>query len=188
MKRILHIGLCALLLAGLASCGSKKNLTTNTNPEPAPEQPTWHTCLIQNARATVQTSKESVSATVTMQTVRDSMLIISVMPMLGIEMLRVEATPSEFIAINKLEGWYVKGTYEELNRAIRPALSWQVLQQLCTAELPTGSEQGRVTYSFGEETLDLTVSYPERKLDVPVRMNPLRLNKYKQVDASKWIK
>lgn len=186
MKKIItHIGLCAFLCVMLASCGAKKNLATNT---PEVQEPTWHTCLIQNARAVVQTNSDKISASVTMQTVRDSMLIISVMPILGLELARVEATPTEFIAVNKMDGWYVKGTYAEVNRKVRPALNWDTLQQLCSAELPTGNEKGRLTFQFGEKTIDLIVTYPERKLDVPLKMNRIRLDKYTQVDASKWLK
>ena len=48
-----------------------------------------------------------------MQTVHDSMIVISVMPMLGMEMMRVEATPTQIIAIDKLHGRYAKATFAD---------------------------------------------------------------------------
>lgn len=177
--------LVALLLMG---CGTKKKVVTTTPaPIEEPAVPAWHTCLIQNARAVVSTEDEKISANVTMQTVRDSMLVISVMPMLGMEMVRVEATPFEVIAIDKLHGRYARATYTELNRKLTPGINWDVLQQLCSAELPTGPEKARLVYRFGDETLELVITYPERKTDVPVRVTNVRLDKYTQIDISKWL-
>ena len=132
-ERIIIFLLTALVLAG---CGTKKKVVFSDTMEPEviePEVPAWHTCLIQGARATVITEDDKISATITMQTVRDSMIIISVMPMLGIEMARLEATPLEIIAIDKIHGRYAVGTFAELNRQLTPTLNWDVLQQICTA-------------------------------------------------------
>lgn len=122
-----------------------------------------------------------------MQTVHDSMIVISVMPMLGMEMMRVEATPTQIIAIDKLHGRYAKATFADLNRQLTPSLNWDILQQLCTAELPTGPEKARLVYTFGKERLELIINYPSRKLDVPVRMTNQRLTKYTEIDVSKFL-
>ena len=54
---------------------------------------------------------------------------------------------------------------------------------MCSAELPTGSERARMRYTYdGRKTIDLTIVYPERQTDVPVRMNALRLDKYKEMN------
>ena len=122
-----------------------------------------------------------------MQTVHDSMIVISVMPMLGMEMMRVEATPTQIIAIDKLHGRYAKATFADLNRRLTPSLNWDILQQLCTAELPTGPEKARLVYTFGKERLELIINYPPRKLDVPVKMTNQRLTKYTEIDVSKFL-
>ena len=172
----------ALLLCG---CGAKKKAVQPAEPKPL--VPTWHTCLIQGAQATVMTDEDKLSSSVTMQTVHDSMIVISVMPMLGMEMMRVEATPTQIIAIDKLHGRYAKATYADLNRQLTPSLNWDILQQLCTAELPTGPEKARIVYTFGTERLELIIHYPPRKLDVPVRMTNQRLTKYTEIDVSKFL-
>jgi len=186
MKHLRYI--VGLLVAlSLVGCGAKKKIAGTTPAEPEVVIPTWHTCLIQNARATVITDDDRLTANVTMQTVHDSMLVISVMPMLGMEMVRVEATPMELIAIDKIHGRYAKATYTDLNKKLTPSLNWDILQQLCTAELPTGSERARLQYSFGNETIELVIDYNPRKTDVPVRVNNQKLDKYTKVDISKWL-
>ena len=174
--------MAAMLLVG---CGVKKRAVTG---EGLPVSgPTWHTCLIQNARATVNRDGETMSSMVTMQTVHDSMLVISVMPLLGMEMMRLEATPTELTAIDKMHGQYAQATYAELNRKLTPTLNWDILQQVCTAELPTGKEKARLLYAFGDETIELIIDYTPRKLDVPVRVTHQNVSRYKKVNIDKWL-
>ena len=126
----------------LVGCGAKKSIG-KSQASKAESAPAWHTCLIQGAVATITTNTDRFSASVTMQTVRDSMLVISVMPMLGMEMIRLEATPTELIAIDKLHGRYAKATFADLNRQLTPSLNWDILQQICSADLPTGNDKAR---------------------------------------------
>ena len=128
-----------------------------------------------------------MAANVTMQTVRDSMMVISIMPMLGMEMLRVEATPLEVIAIDKIHGQYATATYAELNRKLTPSLNWDILQQLCSAELPTGDQKARLLYMFGDDTIEVVINYSPRQLDVPVRVMNQPTKRYTKVDISKWL-
>lgn len=183
-KRILY-AVCAACLI-LCSCGVKKNIPQEVTPLPE-QTPAWHTCLIQGARATIVRDGEQLSATVTMQTVRDSLLVISIMPMLGMEMMRVEATPTEITGIDKLHGQYMQATYAELNRQLTPKVNWDILQQLCSAELPTGKEKARLQYSLSDQTIELVVDYPERQLDVPVRARHFPLDKYTKIEVEKFL-
>lgn len=178
---------CWLLAIGLTGCGVSKRAQNTDRSADRTQIPTWHTCLIQGAKATVQMGSDKVNATVTMQTVRDSMIIIHVMPMLGIEMARLEATPEELIAIDKVHNVYATATYKELNKKLTPKITWKQLQQLASAELPTGDEKAHLQYVFDDKTIDLTIYYTPRKTDVPVKMNGLRLNKYTKIDISKWL-
>lgn len=171
-------------------CGIQKS---HTPPTALETLPTWNTCVIRNARAEVHitregnTNAEQLSATITMQTVHDSLLIISVMPMLGIEMLRVEATPTEVICIDKIHGQYTRATYEIFDKYITPTLNWNILQQTCAAELPTGNEKARLQYHFKKHTIELNITYPERQLNTPLRIQRQPLHKYKQIDITQWL-
>lgn len=189
MKKYIYITLipCMLILIG---CGAKKQSAVSSQQSEVsqePEEPAWHTCLIQSARAAIYTNDDKISANLTMQTVRDSMIVISVMPMFGIEMMRIEATPLEIIAIDKIHGQYAIASFAELNRRLTPSLNWDILQQITTGELPTGEEKARLVYTFGEDMVELVINYSPRKLDVPVRVGNQRLDKYTRIDISKWL-
>jgi len=183
LKRLSNIVLILLALV-LVGCGTKKKAVSN---QPSTVSiPTWHTCLTQG-QATVSTDEDKISAAIMMQAVRDSMLVISVMPMLGMEMIRLEATPLELTAIDKIHGRYAKASYADLNRKLTPSLNWDVLQQICSAELPTGNEKARLQYAFGEQTIELVIDYGKRQLDVPVRVVNQPVTRYQQIDISRWL-
>ncbi len=149
--------------------------------------PAWHTCLIQGAKAVATTNRQKLSATVTMQTVHDSLIIISIMPALGIEMARLEATPKELVVFEKIHNIYALTTYAELNKKLTPSLSWKTLQQLCSAELPTGDKTARLAYTYGKEKLTLDLRYTPRKINVPLKLTRLRTDKYTKTDIGKWL-
>lgn len=183
LRKTLYCLAAALILVG---CGVKKKTAVSDQPS-AVSEPAWHTCLMQGGKASITIDGNKFSGTVNMQTVRDSMLVISVMPIFGIEMVRFEATPLELTGINKIDGTYATLTYAELNRTLSPSLNWDVLQQVCSGELPTGSETARLVYLLGDQEVILKITYPARKLDVPVKVKHQNLNKYTKVDIRKWL-
>ena len=192
INRFAQIMLILCCVMFVTSCRSKKNMAKSTTTVPAVEEavesePLWQTCLIQNAKASVRMGDDKISANATMQVVRDSMLVISVMPFAGMELVRFEATPTELIGFNKLDGTYAVTTYDELNRQLTPKLNWETLQQLCSAELPTGNEKARMVYTLGKKSVEINITYPERMTDVPVRVKHLPTNRYKKIDISKWL-
>ena len=164
---------------GFTSCHTQKVAVQPQPTEmPTEEEKPWHTCLIQGAKATLTMDEQTITANCTMQVVRDSMLVISVMPMLGIEVYRLEATPDELIAIDKLNHQYLKTDYARINRYVTPSLTWEDLQQIASNEVQGGPFIG---YAIGEKTIALKITYPEKQTDVPVRMLHIDLSRYEQV-------
>lgn len=164
---------------GFTSCHTQQAAVQTQSAEtPTEEEKPWHTCLMQGARATLTIDEEIISANCTMQVVRDSMLVISVMPMLGIEVYRIEATPDELIAINKLNHQYLRTDYQQVNRYVTPPLRWEDLQQIASNELPGGPFVG---YAIGEKTIALKITYPEKQTNVPVRAQHIDLSRYEQL-------
>ena len=164
---------------GFTSCRTQQSaVQTQPAETPTEEEKPWHTCLIQGAKATLTMDGQTISANCTMQVVRDSMLVISVMPMLGIEVYRLEATPDELIAIDKLNHQYLKTDYARINRYVTPSLTWEDLQQIASNEVQGGPFIG---YAIGEKTIALKITYPEKQTDVAVRTQHIDLSRYEQV-------
>ena len=188
MSKSLHIGLLSLILClgVLTSCGVKRKAATPTFAD-EPAAPAWQTCLIQGAKITLITPEDKFTSSATMQVERDSVLVISVTPMLGIEMFRIEATPALITAIDKMHAQYAQATYDEINGKLVPKLTWETLQQICSAELPTGDRRARMLYSYGDDNIEIIIDYPERQIDVPIRTNPARLDRYTRINIKKWL-
>ena len=182
MTKRIYIYIVILMM--LTGCGTKKKVSPIF---PQESVPTWHTCLIRNAQATVEMGNNKLSANITMQAVRDSLVVISVMPMMGIEMMRIEATPREVICIDKLHGQYAVASYEVFNQHITPKLTWKILQEICSAELPNGETKARLHYVFKKQTIEIQIQYPERQLDTPIRIQKQPTHKYKQIDITQWF-
>ena len=164
---------------GFTSCHTQQAAVQPQPTEtPTEEEKPWHTCLMQGAKATLTMDEQTITANCTMQVVRDSMLVISVMPMLGIEVYRLEATPEELIAIDKLNHQYLKTDYARINRYVTPSLTWEDLQQIASNEVQGGPFIG---YAIGEKTIALKITYPEKQTDVPVRMLHIDLLRYEQL-------
>lgn len=181
---------------GMTSCHTTKHIAqaeTKAQQEEAEQEAQtaesqWHTCLMQNAQGVVTIGEQTLRATCTMQTVRDSIVILSIMPMLGIEMLRIEATPEQITGIDKINRQYAVATYEEVNRYLQPAVSYNDLQALATGELPTGEDEAFVGYTAGKQTIMLRLTYPARQTDVPVRTRGADLTRYQQIDIKQLLK
>ena len=164
---------------GFTSCRTQRAAVQPQPTEtPTEEEKPWHTCLMQGAKATLTMDEQTITANCTMQVVRDSMLVISVMPMLGIEVYRLEATPDELIAIDKLNHQYLRTDYAHINKYVAPSLTWEDLQQIASNEVQGGPFIG---YAIGEKTIALKITYPEKQTDVPVRTQHIDLSRYEQV-------
>ena len=77
-------------------------------------------------------------------------------------------------------------TAVSLNKLLNPALNYDILQQLCSAELPTGKEKARLQHTFGNETIELVLNYAPRQIDVPVRVFHQRLDRYSPMAIGNW--
>ena len=168
------IGIALLLV----SCQAKKAVVT-TQPTKQSAQPTWHTRLTRNAQATASIDNQIYQAKCSMWAVNDSLTIISVQPMLGIEMFRLEATPKTIIVIDKINHRYVQTDYAEINRFCRPKMTYTLLQETAVGkgDIP---ERNQADYTFTAlgKTLTLRITYPATQTNVPVNTRQQNLTQY----------
>ena len=77
-----------------------------------------------------ENESNSFKATIRMR--RDSVIWVSITPLLGIEMLRVMITPDSLKYLSKIpeNKFYYRGTFEEVNKLIGTAFDFEMLQQL----------------------------------------------------------
>ena len=173
--------LCAVFL--LCGCASKKHTVKPTEQQPDQTTPTWHTAQAANTQLTLDVDMQRYSVMCQIQAVRDSMIVISVMPMLNMELLRLEFTPDTAIVIDKINRRYTKLALDAAQDEVVPAIKWKDLQNFAT-----GTGFNSLGYSFREHTVRLTASYGEIVYDAPVNVRHQRLERYQFVDINTILK
>lgn len=202
MKQTLHILLLPALAAALllSACRTHKHAAETAQtaeaaaespamePEPIPAPPAWQTCMMQGAQATVYWNEQSIQSSCSIYTTRDSLIILSVTPILGIELYRIEATPTQLIGIDKMLRRCLVTTYDELNTYIVPSISYADLQDLASGEMKTPEGQpARIAYKAGKTKIGLSVTYPERITNVPVPCRMTDISRYSRMDIKDWF-
>lgn len=151
MKRIKIQTLCCVLMAAvmlMAGCATqRKTAATQTGKkttkiiEAKPRelslqekmiqaQPDFQTITAQKARFTINYQQRQISANGSITLIKDSILIVSVQPLLGIELLRIEATPEEIVVVDKMNRQYDRMTFESLQSSTGAMVRFENLQAL----------------------------------------------------------
>lgn len=168
MKQLLPIiAACCILLA---SC------TTQRTAEPKRFQ-----TLQQKASTTLQLNDRQYTMNASVQVWRNELIILSLQPMLGIEMIRAEATKDSVILVDKMNRRYTVLHYDMLEMLVSPAPSFKMIQDYVTMSHNKKSQgQNELTFNFGKHTIKIKCAFTQREyntLKMPKRQD---LKKYKQ--------
>lgn len=162
VKHILFFGLIAIMLA---SCASSKSASTKRQT------------LSQKAHVGLTVDQYQYNVDCVLKVWKNELIVLSVLPMMGIEMFRLEATPEDIIVIDKFNKRYAIITYEELQQLLQKKLTFKQMQTLAKQS----DKNILIETQVGSHILklDAKLSQPElNTLGEPQRIN---LKKYKQV-------
>ena len=163
-----------------AGCSSQRVATTADRPTSAVTRPQKvHTVSVPAARATLSFDNQTLTSRVAFSTTVDSLVIWSVQPIPGVELLRLEATPTDLIIFDKTSMEYIPLTYESLSPYTPTPVTFQTVQDIATGEiLPRGQQNTLRVFTVADKTVILDITYPEIRTDVPVNMNRLPLVRF----------
>ncbi|MCQ2313086.1 MAG: DUF4292 domain-containing protein [Paludibacteraceae bacterium] len=182
---------CAVGLLFIASlfmfgCSSQRVVMTGEQGQRIKDEgERIRTVHVPSARAGLTIDGEYVSARVTFMTTIDSLVIWSIQPMAGIELIRLEATPTDLIVFDKTTMEYVPLTYESLLPYSPIPIAYKDVQDIATgAILPKGQNSTLRAFTIAGHSVILNITYPEIRTNVPVNMNRLPLSRftYKSID------
>ena len=168
MKRLLPL----LLLLGVlfSSCSTSRSVA-----------PRRYQTLHQKANATILFDQHQYSMGCTVQLWRNELIILSVQPMLGIEMLRVEATPDSVVIFDKMNRRYTTLVFGEMeNMNIQPLPSYKWLQDFFTT--PTNSQlkaKSERKLRFGSHQIAINCTFSQREYNTLKAPKRLDTRKYK---------
>lgn len=145
MKRTnLYIGLCLLLVVGLlSSCKTKQISTTSselsvvdyTVTQVQQQQPQFNYLNISKMDIVANYGAQQLSFRATVKAVTDSLVAVSIQPLLGVEMFRVEFTPTSFRIIDKWNRKYTDNTYDFLRYSLGVNVDFKVIQAVLFNQL-----------------------------------------------------
>ena len=138
-KNKLYIGFCLLLVvAMLSSCKTKQITTTSsessvvdyTVEQVQQQQPQFSYLNISKMDIVANYGTQQLSFRATVKAVTDSLLVFSVQPLLGVEMFRLEFTPTSFRIIDKWNRKYTDNTYDFVRYSLGVDVNFNVIQAL----------------------------------------------------------
>lgn len=183
IRQLLLFGLMALCLAG---CKTKKPIT----PQPAikvnptqslvqnilEQQPVFASAQASKVKMMVDYQERKVSASGTINILTDSAIVLSVQPILGIELLRMELTKNNVMLIDKMNRRYVSMTFAELQKELGYPVTFSDVQALFTERLfVVGHDNQWLTSTpleKGTEGENISLSFVENKIKYRYLINP----------------
>ncbi|MBR5827842.1 MAG: DUF4292 domain-containing protein [Paludibacteraceae bacterium] len=165
MQKIKHILIICILILGLASCA-----TSSSTPRAKQS-------VTQRAQVTLSLDQHSFSMNCLLRVWKNELVVLSVLPVMGIEMLRLEATPDSILIIDKMNKKYAIVGYNELNDLTEKNISYKTLQYL--AQRTNKEIEYEVT--IGTHKIKIAGKFAQRERSKQKEAQRLNLNKYKQV-------
>lgn len=142
MRQFRYILLLVLAVA-MASCHTQHKLTNNNNKpikhkqqlidRVVEAQPHFTTLQAQKAKITLNYGDRKLSASATINLYHDSAMVVSVQPLLGIELFRVEVDKKNIIVVDKLNRRYGRLEYESVYQVAGHRLEFGDIEALLTA-------------------------------------------------------
>ena len=168
-RKHIHIILFVALLS-MASCSVTKNT------------PTRYKTMTQRVQLTLTLDQHQFNMASTMRMWRNQLIVLSVQPMLGIEMVRIEATPDSVWVFDKMNRRYTALDYAGANQILQPNISYKQLQDWVNSPIaPDKKASVHQSYQSGKHTLDITCKFSNREYNTLQEPQQTNTPKYKRV-------
>lgn len=136
---------------------------------PQKDEPAWHTAQAWPVVATlVLKSGQPVSANCKVQSVRDSLTVVSLLsPLLGMEIMRMEAGVDSVFVIDKMRRRCASESYATLTALLGEQVSLRMVEAVVTGEI---LQPGQSVFEISSLGMTLRVQYPTIQYDIAVRV------------------
>ena len=183
MKRLLtHVLFLAVVVWLLASCAASKKTVL-------PHPPAHTTAEVKRATVRIETGGNKFSVGCQLQTVFDSLCIVSLQPLSGMEMYALHATPDQLLVIDRMHQRYAITDYQTVNAVINPKIDFQQLQNMVSGvDLPQGVITLIRHFSAGKQEAEISITFPEIRYDQPLTTRPRKISNYQKTDIKTLLK
>lgn len=169
MKRLLPIiALCCLLFA---SCSTQRSVESRR-----------YQTLQQKATTTLRLDQRQYTMDASVQLWRNELIIISLQPMFGIEMVRVEATKDSVLLVDKMNRRYTVIHYDMFDQQVKPTPSYRLIQDfVSTPQTPDIKAKSQRSFAIGNHEIAIECTFSQREFNTLKAPRRIDLKKYKRV-------
>lgn len=154
-----------------------------------PQKPVHTTAQTKRATLKVESAGNKLSVGCQLQTVFDSVCVVSIQPISGMEMYAMHATPSQILVIDRMHKRYALTDYATINAILTPKIDFRQLQNMVSGiELPQGILTLTKHFAAGKHEADLSLTFPEIRYDQPLTVRPQNISKYSKTDLKTLLK
>lgn len=160
------------LIVVFTSCAAQKGLKKTKHV----------TAEVKKAQLHVEIDDKQYDVTASMQTTSKSYAVLSITPLLGIELARIEAMEDSVWVIDKVHRQYSVVSYSQLNTIVRPSVHLKELEEIV---MGIGLQEGQNTLSLNYKALNhsikVDITYPNIVYDQPVNFRRQELSRYQRI-------
>lgn len=166
ITKILSIFLivCCLILS---SCATSKNTMR-------------YQTISQRAQIELGIDEHQYTMNSTIKMWKNELIVVSIQPMLGIEMVRAEITPDSVWVFDKMNRCYVTMDYKGIREVINHKITFNNIQRLLAHHAPK-KENKRLEFKTNNHRLRLFYRISLREKDTLQEPQRLNTNRYRQV-------
>lgn len=177
VTKILYAALCVATVLFLQGCATQRQTTGQPSKADRERrdvlqhiilaQSSFHSAEVTKMRYTLTYSNRQMAANGSLKFIKDSVVSFSLQPVMGIELFRVDITPSKVAIVDKMNRRFAQFTYPELSDYMGLSVVFEDIQALTMQHIFALGEADNWQQSF---TLDKTdfqhrITFSDNKID-----------------------
>lgn len=169
MKRFFPIIFLLALL--LTACSTQRQI-----------EPKHYQTMSQRAQATLQIDNQQYSMTCVIQMWRNELVVLSLQPIVGMEMVRIEAEADSILVVDKMNQRYTTLAYDWAEGLMNPAPSLKMIQDFVTAPIEQKKDvDNQISININQHKMTINCKYTQREYNTLGDKRRINLKKYKRV-------
>ncbi len=153
----------------LSSCATSRRATSR------------YQTMTERAQVTLTLDQHRYSMSSTVRVWRNELVLISVQPMLGIEMFRLEATTDSVFVFDKMNRKYVALSYPDIRQTFNTQISYKTIQDFLTHPTAKNDAPIQLQFTSGKHQLNLSCTFSHREQNTLQAPTRTKTDKYQQV-------
>ena len=137
--------------------------------------------LSQRTQLTLVWEQHKYSVNSVVRIWRDELVVVSVQPMLGIEMMRMEADRDSVWVIDKMNKRFITMAYNDIEKKTGVKINYRTLQDLLSQPITEDKEHVTWIFEMGKNQIKLSGRFSNREHNTLPAATRTKIDKYKRV-------